>query len=29
MEGAALERDHPSVHTDSVPTVEAPRTRRG
>ncbi|WP_292790558.1 MULTISPECIES: MMPL family transporter [unclassified Microbacterium] len=27
MEGAALERDHPSVHTDSVPTVEAPRTR--
>ena len=29
MEGAALERDHPSVHTDSVPTVEPPRTRRG
>ncbi|MFE7065925.1 MMPL family transporter [Microbacterium sp. NPDC057658] len=28
MEGAALERDHPSVHTDSVPTVEPPRTRR-
>lgn len=28
MEGAALERDHPSVHTDSVPTVEAPRARR-
>lgn len=27
MEGAALERDHPSVHTDSVPTVEPPRTR--
>ncbi|MCT1375514.1 MMPL family transporter [Microbacterium sp. p3-SID337] len=27
MEGAALERDHPSVRTDSVPTVEAPRTR--
>ncbi|WP_336643049.1 MMPL family transporter [Microbacterium sp. MMO-113] len=27
MEGAALERDHPSVHTDSVPAVEAPRTR--
>ncbi|MBP3977108.1 MMPL family transporter [Microbacterium sp. BLY] len=29
MEGAALERDHPSVHTDAVPTVEPPRTRRG
>ena len=31
MEGAALERDHPSVHTDAVPVVStperAPRTR--
>lgn len=29
MEGAALERDHPAVHTDSIPTVEtpAPKTR--
>jgi RND superfamily putative drug exporter len=29
MEGAALERDHPAVHTDSIPTVEdpTPRTR--
>ncbi|MFJ2368336.1 MMPL family transporter [Microbacterium sp. NPDC087665] len=27
MEGAALERDHPSVHTDSVPTIETPEPK--